>query len=136
MEMKGIFKEIAIMGCLLTVLIILGAFIFYKYIPKIVDNPETSTYLRSNKIEEALEEIEESQEDTSILNTYTGETIYTRPHDHGKQNPFDRSPNELYVLENTVEGSQGNTTTGTSSGGTTSGGNTSSGGKLTNTTGK
>lgn len=136
MEMKGILKEILIMGCLLLILIVLGVAMFYKYIPKIVDEPETSVYIRADKIEEALEEIEEDSTDTSILNTYTGETIYTRTHDHGKVNPFDRAQNELYdVTTGGTTSTQGNTTTSSSSGGTTSG-NTSSGGKLTNTTGK
>ena len=138
MNVKSVINEIAIMAILIIVILVAAYMLFYNQMPKTVDKPEHSTYKATDEIQAALEEIEEGVEDTSILNAYTGEKIYTRKYEHGKVNPFDRSKNTLYIAENVVTGTQGNTTQGASGGstGSNTSSNTTSGGKLTNTTGK
>lgn len=134
MNVKSVINEVIIMAILIVVIIIAAYMLFYNHIPKMVEIPKNSKYERADEIDNALAEIEEAVEDKSILNTYTGQTIYKRKYESGKVNPFDRDPNSLYVKDGDVTASQGNTTQGASGGST--GSTSQSGGKLTTTTGK
>jgi len=136
MNAKAIINEAIIMLLLIVVILICGYLLFYSYIPKTVEDPQASAYKRAVEIEDALEEIEETENDRSILNTYTGETIYTRKYEAGKTNPFDRDPNDLYIKNSNTTATPGGSSGEASSGSTTGGTTSSSGGKLTTTTGK